>query len=163
MAKLKLKNILSELLKEIGETHPVHKKINDKLMQIAKRGFDAEERETGDPDRGNAILDKANLDNVARITRGEDPIYEGEGTTNIFSKHPYIKDVLNAMVNTDGTVELQIYGSNGGLPIKQAAAIPLTQFTSKYVEKQVSQKYKINDKFREGIQQFVDSVQNKNN
>lgn len=45
MTKLKLKNILSELLKEIGETHPVHKDINDKLLQIAKRGSDAEERE----------------------------------------------------------------------------------------------------------------------
>lgn len=78
MAKLKLKNILSELLKEIGETHPVHKKINDKLMQIAKRGFDAEERETGDPKKGNAILDKANPDNVARIMKGEKPIYETE-------------------------------------------------------------------------------------
>ena len=78
MSKLKLKNILSELLKEIGETHPVHKKINDKLMQIAKRGFDAEERETGDPKKGNAILDKANPDNVARIMKGEKPIYETE-------------------------------------------------------------------------------------
>ena len=78
MSKLKLKNILSELLKEIGETHPVHKKINDKLIQIAKRGFDAEERETGDPKKGNAILDKANPDNVARIMKGEKPIYETE-------------------------------------------------------------------------------------
>jgi hypothetical protein len=80
MTKLKLKNILSELLKEIGETHPVHKDINDKLMQIAKRGFDAEERETykGDADKGNKILDKANPDNVAAILRGEKPIKEGE-------------------------------------------------------------------------------------
>jgi hypothetical protein len=80
MTKLKLKNILSELLKEIGKTHPVHKDINDKLMQIAKRGFDAEERETykGDADKGNKILDKANPDNVAAILRGEKPIKEGE-------------------------------------------------------------------------------------
>jgi hypothetical protein len=78
MTKLKLKNILSELLKEIGETHPVHKKINNKLMQIAKRGFDAEERETGDPKKGNAILDKANPENIARIMKGEKPIYEAE-------------------------------------------------------------------------------------
>ena len=78
MTKLKLKNILSELLKEIGETHPVHKDINDKLLQIAKRGSDAEERETGDPKKGNAILDKANPDNVARIMKGEKPIYETE-------------------------------------------------------------------------------------
>lgn len=45
MNKLKLKNILSELLKEMGETHPIHKKINDKLMQIAKRGSEDEEDE----------------------------------------------------------------------------------------------------------------------
>ena len=45
MSKLKLKNILSELLKEMGETHPIHKKINDKLMQIAKRGSEDEEDE----------------------------------------------------------------------------------------------------------------------
>jgi hypothetical protein len=35
----------------------------------------------GDAERGHAILDKANPDNVARITRGEKPIYEGEGGT----------------------------------------------------------------------------------
>jgi hypothetical protein len=45
MSKLKLKNILSELLKEMGETHPVHKKINDKLLQIAKRGSEDEKEE----------------------------------------------------------------------------------------------------------------------
>lgn len=33
--------------------------------------------EEGDPVRGNKILDKANPDNVARITRGEKPVYEG--------------------------------------------------------------------------------------
>lgn len=35
--------------------------------------------EEGDPVRGNKILDRANPDNVDRITRGEEPIYEGEG------------------------------------------------------------------------------------
>jgi len=45
MSKLKLKNILSELLKEMGETHPVHKNINDKLLQIAKRGSEDEKEE----------------------------------------------------------------------------------------------------------------------
>lgn len=56
MTKLKLKNILSELLKEIGETHPVHKDINDKLLQIAKRGSDAEEKET--------IKEDSNIKNI---------------------------------------------------------------------------------------------------
>lgn len=135
----------------------------DEFMQIlTKIAKGEDEKYQGDPQRGNAILDKANPDNVARITRGEDPIYEGEGTTNIFSKHPHIKDILNAMINTDGTVELQVYGTKGGLPIKQTAAIPLAQFTPEYVEKHTSQKYDIDDKFRQGIQQFVDSVQNAN-
>ncbi len=81
MSKIKLKAIVSEIIKEMVDTHPVHKNINDKLMQIAKRGFDAEERETykGDADKGNKILDKANPDNVAAILRGEKPIKEGEG------------------------------------------------------------------------------------
>ena len=83
MTKLKLKNILSELLKEIGETHPVHKDINDKLLQIAKRGFESEEDEryVGDADKGNKILDKANKKNVAAILRGEKPMKEGESDT----------------------------------------------------------------------------------
>ena len=83
MTKLKLKNILSELLKEIGETHPVHKDINDKLLQIAKRGFESEEDEryVGDADKGNKILDKANKKNVAAILRGEKPMKEGDSDT----------------------------------------------------------------------------------
>lgn len=32
----------------------------------------------GDPDKGNKILDKANPENVKRILRGDDPIYEQE-------------------------------------------------------------------------------------
>jgi hypothetical protein len=80
MSKIKLKAIVSEIIKEMIEINPVHQKINDKLMQIAKRGFDAEEEETykGDADKGNKILDKANPDNVAAILRGEKPINEGE-------------------------------------------------------------------------------------
>jgi hypothetical protein len=80
MSKIKLKSIVSEIIKEMIDTHPVHKNINDKLMQIAKRGFDAEEREMykGDADKGNRILDKANPDNVAAILRGEKPMKEGE-------------------------------------------------------------------------------------
>ena len=80
MNRIKLKSIVSEIIKEMIEVNPVHQKINDKLMQIAKRGFDAEEEETykGDADKGNKILDKANPDNVAAILRGEKPMNEGE-------------------------------------------------------------------------------------
>lgn len=137
---------------------------SDEFMRILTKIAKGEEKEKyqGDAERGNAILDKANQDNVDRIIRGEDPVYEGEGYTNIYSKHPYIKDTLNALIGNDGTVQLQIYGSNGGLPIKQTAAIPIEDFTPEYVEKQVSEKYKIDNEFKQGIQQFVDSVLNRN-
>jgi hypothetical protein len=46
----------------------------DEFMQILTRI--AKGTEKGDADRGNKILDKANPDNVARIIRGENPIYE---------------------------------------------------------------------------------------
>jgi len=46
----------------------------EEFMQILTRI--AKGAEKGDAERGNAILDKANPDNVARITKGEDPIYE---------------------------------------------------------------------------------------
>ncbi len=164
MKRSQLVNIIKEEFegysKYIGKTKGGTPDEFMRILTAIAKGED--EKYQGDPQRGNAILDKANPDNVDRITRGEDPIYEGEGATNIFSKHPYIKDMLNAMINADGTVELQVYGTKGGLPIKQTAAIPLAQFTPEYVEKHTSQKYDIDDKFRQGIQQFVDSVQNAN-
>ena len=46
------------------------------LTAIAK-GRPEEESEEQRAKRGHAILDKANTDNVARITRGEKPVYEG--------------------------------------------------------------------------------------
>ena len=49
--------------------------------------------EKGDAVRGNAILDKANPDNVARISRGEKPIYEGEGA--LYSKKEVIDYIEN--------------------------------------------------------------------
>lgn len=51
---------------------------SDEFMQILTKiakGVEPEKYQ-GDAERGNAILDKANPDNVDRITRGEDPIYE---------------------------------------------------------------------------------------
>jgi hypothetical protein len=68
----------------------------DEFMQILTaiaKGTDQEKYE-GDAERGNAILDKANPDNVTRITRGEDPIYEGEGATmDLQQLIDYIKEL----------------------------------------------------------------------
>ena len=83
MSKIKLKSIVSEIIKEMIDVHPIHQKINNKLMQIARRGFEAEEDEkyVGDADKGNKILDKANPKNVAAILRGEKPMKEGDSDT----------------------------------------------------------------------------------
>ena len=48
----------------------------DILTAIAKSRPEEEDSEEERARRGNAILDKANPENVARITRGEKPIYE---------------------------------------------------------------------------------------
>lgn len=85
MNKIKLKSIVSEIIKEMIDINPVHQKINNKLMQIARRGFesDDDEKYAGDADNGNKILDKANPDNVAAILRGEKPMKEGEEKTYV--------------------------------------------------------------------------------
>ena len=49
------------------------------LTAIAKQRPEEEDSEEEKATRGNAILDKANPENVARITRGEKPVYEGKG------------------------------------------------------------------------------------
>ena len=48
----------------------------DILTAIAKSLPDTEDSEEDKARRGNAILDKANPENVDRITRGEEPVYE---------------------------------------------------------------------------------------
>ena len=80
MSRIKLKSIVSEIIKEMVDTHPIHKNINDKLMQIARRGFESEEDEryVGDADKGNKILDKANQKNVAAMIKGTYKMKEGD-------------------------------------------------------------------------------------
>jgi hypothetical protein len=70
--------------------------------------------EEGDPVRGNKILDKANPDNVARITRGEKPIYESEkptGTLTASQVKTHIKDLAKNSPKT--TVKLSYVGGDG--------------------------------------------------
>ena len=80
MSKIKLKAIVSEIIKEMVDTHPIHKNINDKLMQIAKRGFDAEEKETykGNVDKGNKLMDKVPQETIDAILKGTYKMEEGD-------------------------------------------------------------------------------------
>jgi hypothetical protein len=79
MKKSQLVQIIREELqgysKHLGKTKGG---TSDEFMQILTKIAKGEDRDEGDPVRGNKILDKANPDNVARITRGEKPVYEGE-------------------------------------------------------------------------------------
>ena len=82
MKRSELREIVLEAMKgyspQIGQTKGgTTDDFRNILTAIAKG------RPEGDPVRGNKILDKANPDNVARITRGEKPIYEGEEKTYI--------------------------------------------------------------------------------
>lgn len=53
----------------------------------------------GDPDKGNKILDKANPENVKRILRGDDPIYEDKHQT--YSKDEVIRYLSELDPNTE--------------------------------------------------------------
>jgi len=83
MKKSQLKQLVLEAMKgytknpETGEIETTQGGTSNDFMNILTR-IAKQRPEQGDPVRGNKILDKANPDNVARISRGEKPIYEQE-------------------------------------------------------------------------------------
>jgi hypothetical protein len=101
--KVKAKNTIKEgmdsaiekLVKndDASEMIALIKGLPDAARKKLAQMFKIELQEEGDPVRGNKILDKANPDNVARITRGEKPIYEGEG--KLYSKQQAIEYIEN--------------------------------------------------------------------
>ena len=74
------------------------------LTAIAK-GRPEEDSEEESVKRGNAILDKANPDNVARISRGEKPVYEGEGEEKTYRVDYYTMDRRGDDIDWDETVQ----------------------------------------------------------
>jgi hypothetical protein len=88
----------------------------DEFMQILTRI--AKGAEKGDAERGNAILDKANPENVARITRGEKPMYEEKGTLTASEIKEFVKQTLN-LQDYDVSVRLNPAYNEITLTIKQ--------------------------------------------
>jgi hypothetical protein len=90
------KSKLRELIREIITQHPIHKDINNKLMQIANREIEQgkEERYVGDPKKGHEIMNQADQENVARILRGEKPIRK-ENVQDLYSKEQAIQYIEN--------------------------------------------------------------------
>ena len=88
MKKLHLRNIIKEVLKEEvgysryapgGKTDGLTKDTLDKiLLRIANGDIEVTEDDDDQVARGNKVLDKADPENVARILRGEDPVYNEE-------------------------------------------------------------------------------------
>lgn len=87
MTKSELKNIITEVIKQSYEK--TKKDNSNKKYQ-------------GDPEKGNKILDKANPENVAKILRGEKPVYEND---NLNSYNNLQKEVSNIIMK--GDVEIQ--------------------------------------------------------
>jgi hypothetical protein len=81
MKKSELRQIIKEELqgfsKYVGKTKGgTTDDFRNILTKIAK-GQDGDKYQ-GDPEKGNKILDKANPENVARILKGEKPVYESK-------------------------------------------------------------------------------------
>lgn len=109
-----------------GTTADFRKILTAIATQRPEEGDSEEERAR----RGHAILDKANPENVARITRGEEPIYEGEGKT--YSKN----DAISYIENNRGAKYYKIATGRGTVQKLTDAArameavqdSPITQF-----------------------------------
>lgn len=118
MKKSKLKQLVKEILLETkgyskyypgGKTPGLTSKtLNQILLNIAK----SEEPYEGDPDKGNKVLDTANQDNVDRITRGEDPIYEVDRMQELAGIQSEIK-VNNPKLTFDNLQIGKLYNISG--------------------------------------------------
>ena len=108
MKRSQLREIVLEEMRgyspQIGQTRGGH---SDEFMKIltkvAKGRPEEEDSEEEKARRGHAILDKANPENVARITRGEKPIYEGEEKT--YTVYYYTIDKRGDDQDWDETVQ----------------------------------------------------------
>lgn len=79
------------------------------LTAIAKGRPEEEDSEEESARRGHAILDKANPDNVARITRGEKPIYEGKDYKTMSKSQ-----VISYVGKLDSSVKVSLPRINAG-------------------------------------------------
>jgi hypothetical protein len=98
MKRSQLRELVLEAMKgyspQIGQTKGgTTDDFRNILTAIAKGRPEEEDSEEEKARRGHAILDKANPDNVARITRGEKPIYEGD--RKLYSKEEVINYIEN--------------------------------------------------------------------
>lgn len=75
------------------------------LTAIAKGRPEEEDSEEESARRGHASLDKANPENVARILRGEKPVYEGEGEEKTYRVEYYTMDRRGDDIDWDETVQ----------------------------------------------------------
>ena len=135
-------------------------KLSSILTRIAK-GNSQEDSEEERARRGHAILDKADPENVARITRGEKPIYKESALspgylTNIYSDSP-IKEIIEATVYQDGRVDITL--RSGEKAVKRAAAIPLKELTEDYLRGLITDAgFRYSENFEKGVADFIAKV-----
>lgn len=97
MKKSELREIVLEAIKGYSKYYPGGETkggTSDEFGTIL-RNIALGTPEKGDAVRGNKILDKANPENVARISRGEKPIYEEDSKLSASEIHEFVKNALN--------------------------------------------------------------------
>jgi hypothetical protein len=110
MKRSQLRELVLEAMKgyspQIGQTKGGHSDEFMKILtKIAKGRPEEEDSEEESARRGHASLDKANPENVARILRGEKPVYEGEGEEKTYRVEYYTMDRRGDDIDWDETVQ----------------------------------------------------------
>ena len=150
-------------------------KLSDLLMgMLEDEPGEEKEKYQGDTVKGDEILtQKSNPKNVARILRGEKPIYKNESNfspnhiTNIRPQGSF-NDLVNVDVykSDEGGYELALsvytVSGNGMSEVHRLKfadrAIPMDQFTAEHVIDRVGTVYNLNDKNQQQLVDFVEKI-----
>lgn len=96
MKRSELREIVLEAMKgyspQVGQTKGGTTDDFRNILTAIAKGRPEEDSEEASARRGHASLDKANPENVARILRGEKPVYEGEGEEKTYRVEYYTMD-----------------------------------------------------------------------
>jgi hypothetical protein len=185
MKKSQLRQLVKEAMaggyamnRKSGKLEPHYDKLDSTKLSSLLMGMLDDEPEKqkyqGDPEEGERILtQKSDPENVARILRGEKPIYKNE---SVFSSN-HITNIrpqgsFNDLVNVDvyksdeGEYELalSVYTVSGrGMSERHQLkfadrAIPMDQFTAEHVIDRVGTVYNLNDKSKQQLVDFVTKI-----
>lgn len=97
MKKSQLRKLVLEVMQGSSKYYPGGKTpgLTSDVFNTILKNVALGTPQKGDAENGHKVLDKADPKNVDRILRGEEPIYEGEGTLSPSDIKEFIKSTLN--------------------------------------------------------------------